>query len=330
MSRQLSRSRRLAVAAAVAVAAAGFWFGTTRHRATPASAAPATDPAENVAMPPQTGQPSPDGGPDTDPAAAATDSSVATSPARPMVRYRNGKLVEDNTPPVILLSSEFGETQDGLLTVPAYVGDVSYLSAQLQTEAQRPIAGQPLSVQSARGNPVLVMTDHTDASGYIDFRVLVRHPGRDTLTVTAAGVSTRLVLDVQRPPSREWFGELDLRGVTPWDLLIDTPLDYGRDGVTARFPAALQAMEGKPVRLAGFMLPLESALTQRHFLLTANPPACLFHPPGGPTSVVDVQAGNGIENSLDAVVIEGRLRLVARSADGLIYRLENARLLSRG
>lgn len=281
-------------------------------------------------MPPQTGQPSPDGGPDTDPAAAATDSSVATGPSRPMVRYRNGKLVEDNTPPVILLSSEFGETQDGLLTVPAYVGDVSYLSAQVQTEAQTPVAGQRLTVRSARGNPVLVMTEATDREGYIDFRVLAHSAGRDQLTVEAAGVTTRFVLDVQTPSTRDWFGDLDLRGVTPWELLIDTPVEYGRDAVTARFPAALRALDGQSVRLAGFMLPLESALEQHHFLLTANPPACFFHPPGGPTSVIEVRAGTGIETSLDAVVIEGRLRLVSRSADGLIYRLDDARLRSRG
>lgn len=318
-----SRSRWIA-AVGIAMLLAAVLLAAWPERPSDALAGTETG---GFAIPPKTVTPSLAGTPYADfdaPQPASTAEAAA-----PKVRYRNGVRVDDSTAPVILLSAEIGEQRDGVLQVPAYIGDVSYLSAQVQTEAQTAIAGKPLTVRSARGNPVLVMADATDAEGYIDFRVLARSAGRDTLTVEAAGVSTRVVLDVQTPPANDWFGDLDLRGVTPWALLIDTPIDYGRDAVTARFPAALRDLDGTSVRLAGFMLPLESAMSQRRFLLTANPPACFFHPPGGPTSVIEVQAPDGIETSLDAVVIEGRLRLQTRSADGLIYRLEGARLRSR-
>lgn len=251
--------------------------------------------------------------------------------AKPKVRYKNGKLVEDTTPPVILLASELGDDSSGKLVVPAYVGDISYLSAQVQTEAQSPLPGKALQVSSKRGNLVLVMADATDAEGYIDFRLLALKPGRDEITVDAAGVQARFVFDVIEAPASEWLGELDLKGITPWALLLGTPVEIGRERVIARFPAELQKLNGTTVRLAGFMLPLDSSAKQRHFLLSANPPACFFHPPGGPTSVAEVfVAKGGIEASYDAVVVEGRLELIGNSPGGIVFKLNDAKLVSRG
>ena len=283
------------------------------------------DEPASFGIPPKTRKPSLEGTPYAD----FQTPSPRQAAAKPKLRYRNGKLIEDQTRPVILLYSERGDRSSGKLVVPAYIGDIAYLSAQLQTEAQTPLAGRALTARSARGQNVLVMADATDKDGYVDIRVVASSVGRDTITVEADGVIAALTLDVRAAEVDDWLGELDLRGVTPWSLLIGTPLDLSRERVVAHFPAGLLKLDGQRIRLAGFMLPLESSTNQKHFLLTANPPACFFHPPGGPTSVAEVFSAVGIEASYDALVIEGRLKLIKSSDSGLIFRLDEARLVSR-
>jgi hypothetical protein len=291
----------------------------------PKAPAVASEGESSFGIPPKTLKPSLEGTPYGD----YKTPSPRVDTSKPKLRYKNGKLVEDTTPPVIMLSSELGDSSSGRLVVPAYVGDVAYLSMLLQTESQTPLPGKRVTVRSTRGQSTLLMRDTTDSEGYLDFRVLAGSAGRDTITVEAEGVTAKLTLDVKEAPVDEWLGELDLRGVTPWSLLIGTPLDLGREQIVARFPAELRKLDGKMVRLAGFMLPLETSAKQRHFLLTANPPACFFHPPGGPTSVAEVFAKTGIEASYDALVIEGRLKLIEKSDSGLMFRLDDARLVSR-
>ena len=74
-------------------------------------------------------------------------------------------------------------------------------------------------------------------------------------------------------------------------------------------------------------MPLEPALKQRRFLLTANPPSCFFHLPGGPAGAVEVFASEGIEASWDPVVLEGRFEPQRTSKAGVVYRLHEARLI---
>jgi len=92
----------------------------------------------------------------------------------------------------------------------------------------------------------------------------------------------------------------------------------------------VQALKDKTIRLAGFMMPLGINEKQTHFLFSSVPPSCFFHPPGGPSSAVEVFADKGIEMGYDPMVLEGQFELVERSEGGILYKLRSARLIQKG
>ena len=246
-----------------------------------------------------------------------------------VVRYVNGKLVEDSSPPVIQIISEFNNQDHGKVDVPAYPGDMVYMGINVQTEGGTPVRGATVQVESPKGNAIVMMGDHTDKEGYLEFRMMASKPGKDRVKVSAAGVDNDFFLDVTDPPRSEWLGGLNLKGVTSWDLLMSANVKIGRDTIDATFPFALETLREKTVRLVGFMLPLGINEKQDHFLFSANPPSCYFHPPGGPTSAVEVFVNGNIEMDQDPMVIEGTLELVPHGEGGMVYKLRDAKLIAK-
>lgn len=247
---------------------------------------------------------------------------------KPVVRYLNGKLVEDTSEPVIVLNSEFENYRHGKLDVPAYPGDMLYLGVNVQTEAGSPLKNIAVKVSSKKGNTAVLLSDKTDDQGYLEFHVVANQLGEDLVTVEAAGVKQDFFVSVTQPPRSEWLGGLNLNGVTSWDLLMSSNLNISRDRVAAVFPPDLIALKDKTVRLVGFMLPLSINEQQAHFLLSANPPSCFFHPPGGPASAIEVFASKAVEMSYDPMIIEGKLELISDSADGILFKLRGAHLIA--
>lgn len=236
----------------------------------------------------------------------------------------------DTKPAVIQILSEFENYRRGKLAVPAFPGDLIYLVANLQNEAGEPIPNAELSIRSRNGTAAVTMADRTDAQGDLEFRLIAGKVGEDLVTVTAAGVQRDFFIDVTQPTRGEWLGGLDTRGTTPWNLLEQATIGIGRQRITAQFPPAVQALGGKRIQLAGFMMPLGVEEKQPHFLLSANPPSCFFHAPGGPASVIEVFAETAVRMSFEGMVVEGTLELVPDSDAGMIYRLRGARLVRGG
>ena len=92
----------------------------------------------------------------------------------------------------------------------------------------------------------------------------------------------------------------------------------------ANFPDAVKGYAGASISLSGFMLPLQVGAMTNHFALTRRSPGCPFCPPAEPTEVVEVMSTRAIAPTTDMITVEGRLRLVAESSQGLFYRLEGA------
>ena len=111
-----------------------------------------------------------------------------------------------------------------------------------------------------------------------------------------------------------------------WDELNAAVVkaDFRRGVYEARFPKALEARRGKPVRIAGFILPLEASPTSAHFSLVRRNTGCPFCPPNAPTEAVEVFARRPVAYTGEEVTVTGRLQLVSSSADGLFYRLDDA------
>ncbi|WP_239024383.1 DUF3299 domain-containing protein [Ramlibacter humi] len=118
------------------------------------------------------------------------------------------------------------------------------------------------------------------------------------------------------------FAPLPQRGdVVPWSVLTSVKTKVDKNRVLPAFQAEQLALQQKPQRVQGFMMPLEPGEKHTHFLLSSVPLTCSFCTPGGPESMVEVKTKTPVRYTLDPVVVEGRFALLADDPYGLYYRL---------
>lgn len=116
-----------------------------------------------------------------------------------------------------------------------------------------------------------------------------------------------------------------------WTTLRDAKVgeDKAKGQLTAAFSPAVQALAGKPVRISGFMTPLENRTSLHHFILTRRSTTCPFCPPNEPTEAVEVTLDAPIGVTQEEVSVTGALTLVSASDEGLFYQLKTAALAKR-
>ena len=112
--------------------------------------------------------------------------------------------------------------------------------------------------------------------------------------------------------------------VLPWSVLTDVKTKSVKNRLLPAFPATVQALNDKPQRIQGFMMPLEPGERQRHFLLSSVPLSCSFCVPGGPESMVEVKTRTPVKYTLEPVVVEGKFAVLADDPYGLYYRIIDA------
>ncbi len=94
-----------------------------------------------------------------------------------------------------------------------------------------------------------------------------------------------------------------------WRLLGD--LDY----VSGKATGELEALDGKVVRIAGFMVPLEdNSKKVTEFLLVPTPQACIHVPPPPPNQMVlvDMETKNGADSAVGAIWVYGTLKIKSK------------------
>jgi hypothetical protein len=92
------------------------------------------------------------------------------------------------------------------------------------------------------------------------------------------------------------------------------------------FPAGVKALHGRRVKVAGFMMPLENASKQKHFVLLAYPPGCPFHTHAMPNQFIEVRADTGFPVEVEqAIVVDGVLELTGEDEGGVFYRMKASR-----
>ena len=92
----------------------------------------------------------------------------------------------------------------------------------------------------------------------------------------------------------------------------------------AYFPAPLKPLNGKTVKLQGYLLPLEAGQAHRRFLLSAWSPSCPFCLTAGPEAMIEVKARKDVKASLDPIVVQGRFELLDNDPAGMFFRLVDA------
>lgn len=92
------------------------------------------------------------------------------------------------------------------------------------------------------------------------------------------------------------------------------------------FPSAIKALHGKQIKVAGWMMPLENAAHQKHWVLLGYPPGCPFHMHALPNQFIEVMGAVSFPvNESKVQVITGTLQLMGQDESGIFYRLVNAR-----
>lgn len=119
-------------------------------------------------------------------------------------------------------------------------------------------------------------------------------------------------------------------GVTSWELLGKASVLFEEKGeeftVTTVIPPEVEALDGRQLKLMGFMVPVEAELQMRKFLLVQYPADCPFCVYGSaePSRMVEVESAQGIDFTSRQVVLDGRLEVVRGDENGLLYRLREA------
>ncbi len=89
-----------------------------------------------------------------------------------------------------------------------------------------------------------------------------------------------------------------------WRLLGD--MDY----ISGKSSGELQALNGKMVKIPGFMVPLEDSQKKvTEFLLVPTPQACIHVPPPPPNQMVYVKMKNGSDVAFGPIWVYGTLNL---------------------
>ena len=121
-------------------------------------------------------------------------------------------------------------------------------------------------------------------------------------------------------------------GAVGWDVLASTRgVNHDVGGFTMLapvFPAAVRALDGRTVRVPGYMYPMSTTPKQTRYLLMAYPPSCPFCLEIGPAYFVEVRPGAPEATTAEAILVEGKLALLQEDADNLFYRLSDARSIT--
>lgn len=142
------------------------------------------------------------------------------------------------------------------------------------------------------------------------------------LPVQAQTVAPGAIAAAPHDPTKSMLP--DARGAVPWSLLSAATIKMSQGKLGPAFPDALRPLNGKMVKLQGYILPIEAGQTHRYFLLSAWSPTCPFCQTAGPEAVVEVRARTAVKYSIEPMVVEGRLMLLDNDASGMFYRLVEA------
>ncbi|MFO1352635.1 MAG: DUF3299 domain-containing protein [Gammaproteobacteria bacterium] len=91
------------------------------------------------------------------------------------------------------------------------------------------------------------------------------------------------------------------------------------------FPESITSLDGKDVKIKGFMYPLEGKAEQTYFLLAATPPSCPFCLPGGATSMIEVKCKEPVLFTMEPILLKGKFAVLKDDPSGLFYRMTDAK-----
>lgn len=148
------------------------------------------------------------------------------------------------------------------------------------------------------------------------------------------GATAKAIEEKAVPPELEdiWKPAETPKDGVSWALLESTKEiqrtdDEGYIVSKPNFSEDVKALEGSAIKVAGWMMPLESGQEQKHFVLLGYPPGCPFHFHAGPTQFIEVRTNIPIQTQIwDPIIIEGTLTLTGYEETGVFYQIADGKL----
>ncbi|MFN8280134.1 MAG: hypothetical protein U0V49_07605 [Saprospiraceae bacterium] len=107
------------------------------------------------------------------------------------------------------------------------------------------------------------------------------------------------------------------------DPLLGYEVDY------PVFNDEIKSIEGRRVKVRGFIVPTNGYKSSREFVLSALPvKSCYFCGGAGPETVIEIRVRQDIPVTSERVELEGRFRLNSADLNRLMFQLEDAILVS--
>lgn len=152
--------------------------------------------------------------------------------------------------------------------------------------------------------------------------------------VAAACLLAALPLLAQRsadlkPSEQVWTPAPTPQGGVAWSVLESTKeVQRTVDGIIYSkpdFSRAVKALEGKRIKVNGYLMPLQNSAMQSHFVLLGYPPDCPFHLNPAPTQFIEVRVDKAVPvyNEGQVRTIEGTLVLGGDDESGIFYQIVN-------
>lgn len=113
-----------------------------------------------------------------------------------------------------------------------------------------------------------------------------------------------------------------------WDTLADLEFVVNDGEWSVEFGDNVRQLEGKSVKIIGFMMPLESSLEQKHFILSMLPlDGCQFCAPGTQAEFLEVKVkeGKGIKYTYDPIEVAGTFELIPDAPMGVYFLIKDAK-----
>ncbi len=113
-----------------------------------------------------------------------------------------------------------------------------------------------------------------------------------------------------------------------WDTLLKTKIhiDTKKGLFSATYPPEVKALDGKMVTITGFMLPVETTVKFKHFILAKRTPTCPYCPPGEPNEIIDVWLDQKVEYTENLLTITGTFGFMNNQQFGMFFKLTNGKI----
>jgi hypothetical protein len=116
---------------------------------------------------------------------------------------------------------------------------------------------------------------------------------------------------------------MDRNGVVSWGMLARVQDRTVNGHVEHHFSKAVSTLDGKRVKLRGFLIPLDQEERHTRFLLSASPRTCFECWAPGPQGWVEVITEVPVEDTYGQILVSGQFSVLGER-DDLYYRIADA------